>query len=223
MTLQGPSGDVTDTAIQSPDNSNISFSSDDKEDGTFVAGADAAAFDGAWYADLDFFLPANATNVTLSFNNLTVDDRVVLELNGVIIGDAGFGGTTDSKGRMAFNLDAPLTETDFDFDGANSGTVTTGFTLGGENDLRLIVNNTNQGADLKAAAAGFQTSGDATLVGLNATVSFSAVPEPATFILFGAARAFWSLRKDQAASGNLASVAGGTPATPSVAPSQTPA
>jgi hypothetical protein len=109
VTLEGPSGDVTGTAFQSPDNSNISFSSDDKEDGTFVAGADAAAFDGAWYADLDFFLPANATNVTLSFNNLTVDDRVVLELNGVIIGDAGFGGTTDSKGRMAFNLDAPLT------------------------------------------------------------------------------------------------------------------
>jgi hypothetical protein len=53
--------------------------------------------------------------------------------------------------------------------------------------LRLIVNNTNQGADLKAAAQGFQTSGDATLVGLNATVTFSAVPEPATFILFGAA------------------------------------
>ena len=50
VTLEGPSGDVTGTAFQSPDNSNISFSSDDKEDGTFVAGADAAAFDGAWYA-----------------------------------------------------------------------------------------------------------------------------------------------------------------------------
>lgn len=137
VTVEGPSGDVSGTAKQYTDNSSISISSDGEEDGTFVAGATAAAFDGAWWADLAFFLPANATDIVLTFDSLVADDRTVLELNGTAIGNYGFGDTVDSKGKMAFDLDIPLTEGDFSFTGDTSGTITTGFVLGGENDLRL--------------------------------------------------------------------------------------
>jgi hypothetical protein len=202
VTYDGPSGNVTGTAMPTPGGDNISLSSDGEGDGSFVgAGGSltnsdlASAFNGAWIANLSFFIPADAVDVVLTFADLAVDDRVVLELNGAPIGNAGLQGTTNASGVMSFVLDSPGTTTPQDFDADTSGSITTGFILGGSNDLELVVNNTNaapdftHGTNLAQPTQGFQTSGDATLVGVNATISFGTVPEPGTLILFGTALA----------------------------------
>jgi hypothetical protein len=200
LTYDGPSGNVTGTAIQYTDGDSISISSDGKDDGTFagaggsLTSADlAAAFNGVWEGNLDFVLPANAIDVVLTFANLQADDRVVLGLNDVAIGNAGLDGTTNANGIMSFVLDAPLSTSPQDFDADIAGTITTGFHLGATNDLEFIVNNTNaapdltHGTNLAAPTEGFQTSGDATLVAFNATISYETTPEPATLFLMGSA------------------------------------
>src|SRR5437868_7119608 len=56
--------------------------------GSFLSGGSPGAFNGFWFADQTFLLPGNAFGVTLTFNSLYGNDRVVLELNGTIIGNA---------------------------------------------------------------------------------------------------------------------------------------
>ena len=97
-------------------------------------------FDGFWYADEYFSLPSNASNVTFSFNSLWGNDRTVLELNGTILGDGSYYGDTGT-GVMSFPPGPPNVA--YTFTGTTSGTVTSGFVLGGVNDLRLVVNNTD--------------------------------------------------------------------------------
>ena len=36
-----------------------------------------AAFDGFWVADFHFFLPSDASSITLSFSNFYADDRAL--------------------------------------------------------------------------------------------------------------------------------------------------
>ncbi len=204
ITYDGPSGNVSGIAMNyNNGGSNISLSSDGKEDGTFsgaegsLTSADlAASFNGVWDADLDFVLPADAFNVVLTFANLAVDDRVILELNGDTHWKRWASGAQRTlTGVMSFDLDSPLVTTVQDFDADTSGTVSTGFIVGGTNDLRLVVNNTNaapnftNGSNLAAASQGFQSSGDSTLVGLNATLTFDTTPEPTTFLLVSSALA----------------------------------
>jgi hypothetical protein len=159
----------------------ISPTSNGFKDGTFVSGGSLAQFNGFWYADETFSLPSDASNVVLSFDSLYGNDRTVLELNGTIIGNVDHLGATGT-GVMAFPPGPP--DVSYTFTGTESGEVTSGFVLGGVNDLRLIVNNTGQ-VPITAPTATFQNSGDATDANVNATLSYT-VPEPSTLALLGA-------------------------------------
>jgi hypothetical protein len=178
-------GTVTSPAIQR--GAEITLTSDGHRDGTFLEGGSLADFNGFWYADNVFSIPANATDVSLTFSGLEGDDRVVLELNAVPIGDffihGGFSQPPITGGGvMSFPPGPP--DIDYTFTGITSGTITGGFNMGGANDLRLIINNTNND-ELTAPTKTFQTSGDATDATLTATVTYTVVPEPATAAMFG--------------------------------------
>jgi hypothetical protein len=167
----------------------ISLTSDAHNDGTFVNGASLAAFNGFWYADETFTIPTGATNVVLNFSGLQGDDRVVLELNGNILGDFFLNGAfanppTTGSGEMSFPPGPP--DVAYTFTGTTSGTTSTGFNIGGDNDLRLIVNNTH-GSDLSAGTKTFQGSGDATDATVVASINYDVVPEPASVAILCAA------------------------------------
>jgi hypothetical protein len=153
----------------------ISITSNDFRTGTFLRGGSVAAFNGLWYADRTFNLPADATRIALTFSGLAADDRVVLQLNGADIGDMGLFGP--GPGLMMFpgSADAPFT-----FDGATSGTVTTHFIRGGKNDLRLVVNNTGDG--FTAPTTTFRTDTDATAAYLTASVTYTEAKQLAVSI-----------------------------------------
>jgi hypothetical protein len=167
----------------------ISLTSNGEESGKIVSGGKLSKFNGFWEATETFTLPANATNVSLTFSGLFADDRTVLQLNGHDIGNATFkGGTTPVEGDMSLpgsgDTKVPPTKTPFDFTFKTSGTVTntpttTYFVPGGVNTLTLIVNNTDS-SDLKADTVTFQNADDATEAGLSAHVTYDlrAVPEP---------------------------------------------
>jgi hypothetical protein len=120
---------------------NLTLTSNGLAGGTPVTGFNNANFDGYWVADFTFSLPADATGVTLGFDNLFADDRTVLTLNGAQIGN--FGDNGPAAGMIVLTDGAP--ETPFTFTNASSGTVTSGFTLGAVNTLEAIVNNTTGG------------------------------------------------------------------------------
>jgi hypothetical protein len=168
----------------------ISITDTAHEDGNFISGGSLAQFDGAWYADFLFNLPADATNVSLVFSGLRGDDKTVLMLNGSIVGDNGSNGLPARTGTGLFVYAPGGADVNYTFVGVTDATLTTGFILGGQNDLRLIVNNTNS-SDLSTHAKTFQGTGDATDVSMAGTISFDSntVPEPAplSMIAFGAA------------------------------------
>ena len=142
--------------------------------GNFVAGGSIGDYNGYWHAENRFVIPTGASDVQLDFTGLWANDRVVLSLNGVAIGNATFGGNTGA-GLMRFDengVDQPFTFTE-----TTSGLVTNGFNVGGTNVLRMTVNNT--GVDLAAPTVASAFNGDATVAHLaTATVSFTAIPEP---------------------------------------------
>jgi hypothetical protein len=78
----------------------LSITSNENETGTFIAGGSLANFDGFWEATETFFLPSDATDVSLSFAHFSSDDRALLELNGVVIGNSGNG----APGEGSFNF-----------------------------------------------------------------------------------------------------------------------
>jgi len=99
--------------------------------------------DGYWYAQTKFTVPAGATKVTLAIASLFADDRVVIELNGKIIGSTGIG--APGAGQMV--LTDGGANNPYSFTTANAAKinhVTTGFVTG-DNYLKLIVNNTDNG------------------------------------------------------------------------------
>ena len=156
--------------------------------GTFISGGSLANFNGFWMANLQFFLPANATSVSLSFSGLKADDRAVLELNGAVIGNDALVGA----GANVFSFPPGPPDGPFSFNNQTTGTITSGFNLGGANDLTLIVNNVNGG--FFAPTSTFTSTSDGTHVGVDATVGYS-VPEPSilghvgvAFGLLGASR-----------------------------------
>jgi hypothetical protein len=163
----------------------LSVTSTGNGSGSFLPGGNLANFDGFWLADFAFSLPANATSVSINYGNFYVDDRAVLTLNGHIVDATGipYFGHMNDVGEMVFTDGGPLQSySSFSSpDGFFSGTVTTGFNLGGVNTLEAIINNTKAGVygpDLP-----FQ-SGDGTLFGLSGTISYSVVPEPSSLLIF---------------------------------------
>jgi hypothetical protein len=103
----------------------------------------------------------------------------VLELNGVIIGNSG----NNAPGNGNFNFTDGGTLQAFDFTDQISGTVTTGFNIGAENTLVVIINNTGTG--IVGATNGFQSASDNTFFELTGNISYTNAPEPASaaFIL----------------------------------------
>ena len=140
--------------------------------GTFLPGGSVSSFDGFWTATYSFFLPATATGVQFDYSNFFADGRAVLELNGNIVGSAGFVGSSGFNGFMVFTDGAnPQAYT---FDGTIvSGSATTGFILGQVNTITAIINNTTGGCDNPMEGL---VGTDGTGMGLTGSISY--VPEP---------------------------------------------
>ncbi len=155
----------------------LSITSNENETGTFIAGGSLADFDGFWEATESFYLPPSARNVSLSFAHFSSDDRAVLELNGVVIGNSGNG----APGEGSFNFTDGGALQAFDFTNQISGTITTGFNIGGENSLVVIVNNTGSG--ILGATRTFKSSSDNTFFELTGSITDTTVPEPASALL----------------------------------------
>ena len=83
---------VTPFGAGGGDGSNLCLSNTCGAGGTWVTGGGVAGFDGFWTAQLTFTIPAGATGVTLTYPAFTVDDRAVLELNGVIFASGSSAG-----------------------------------------------------------------------------------------------------------------------------------
>jgi hypothetical protein len=157
----------------------ISLTSNGYGSGTFVSGGSAGNFGGFWTARYNFYLPANATGVSFHYSNFFADDRAVLKLNGNILNATG---VPWGQGQMVMTLGGPLLDySPFTFpNGSASGTAVTGFILGGQNAIELIVNNTYSG--VTGPLVGIAS--DRTDVGLLGTITYT-VPEPSSVVLFG--------------------------------------
>lgn len=149
--------------------------------GTFATGGSYDNFNGYWYTDAKFTLPANAQNVYLDFSNLIGDDRVVLELNGTIIGDYFLIQSNKATGDGVFSFLPGPTDVPYTFQGMTTNIINTGFILGGVNDLRMIVNNTAAGTNMFKPTITFSGSGQFTHAGIQAYINYTQpVPEPAS-------------------------------------------
>jgi|HubBroStandDraft_2_1064218.scaffolds.fasta_scaffold270521_1 hypothetical protein len=168
----------------------LSVTSSGNSGGTFVGGGSVGDFDGFWTLNYTFALPSDATAVLLDFSGLYADDRAVLELNGTIIGNTDLNGAV--TGQMTLTDGGP--NNSFTFTDATSGSITTGFDLGGTNVLTIIVNNTGNGAFGSPTDV---SGGDYTVGFLQGSLSYnpgsSPVPEPGSAALLGIAFGFLAL------------------------------
>ena len=163
-----------------PFGSELSISSTGTGVGSFVPGGSWSAFDGFWTAQFSFFLPADASNVSLNFSGVYADDRAVLNLNGTTIGSTGIAYQGNATSGSMVLTDGGLL-VPYAFDGASgtvSGTVSSGFVLGATNTLSGIVNNTGTGVYGPLLPIFEGTSNDGTHFGLLGSVSYTEVPEP---------------------------------------------
>jgi hypothetical protein len=157
----------------------LSVTSTGNNSGTFLQGGSIANFTGFWIADYTFVLPQNATGVSFSYDSFFADDRAVLYLNGQSIAATGIY-ADQGGGEMVF-ADGSNSQS-YSFSSAISGTTSSGFNIGGENIIEVIVNNTGQGiygSDKNIS------QGDNTLLSLSGMISFSSVPEPSSLAVIG--------------------------------------
>jgi hypothetical protein len=162
----------------------VALTSNQTKSGTFATGGSLANFNGFWFANEKFTLPANAANVKLAFSTLLADDRVVLQLNGASIGDFFLnvsGSNPPSTGLGVMSLPPGPPDQPFTFTGQTTGTVTSGFVIGGENVLRLVMNNTHQPA-LNSPTVTYQDANDGSSATVTATLTYD-VPEPGSACL----------------------------------------
>jgi serine/threonine protein kinase len=135
--------------------------------GQFVAGGSAEKFNGYWIATRRFTLPAEVESISLTFSNLWCDDRGVLILNGTVIGNCSVMGP--GPGRMSLSPNVP--DTEFQFTNVTAGTVDSGFVLGGENTLQIVVNNVVW--DRHQRTRPFTSPSDGTHAGVDASIVFT--------------------------------------------------
>lgn len=144
-----------------------------------------AGFEYIYYA---FDLPGDAANVSLSFDRLSADDRLVVDVNDTFLGAWGGRDADNSypvevsnhRGADGFNT--------FEFTGSSgNGTVLDDqslFNVGGQNVIRFWVNNTNSLLVDSSPRSHF-SSGDTSALNTRGTVNYEivAVPAPATGLL----------------------------------------
>ena len=184
-TVSIPNAGVSDVTPfgSGPDGTNLKLDSVGNGSGTWVTGGSNATFDGFWVADLTFTIPAGATGVTLSFSNLHIDDRAVVSLNGASFASLGIGG--GGLGEMVLVDHGP--NDSYTFLQNLTGTVTSGFNIGGTNTIEWIINNTGNG--ISGAPQGL-SGGDYTSFAMVGTLSYStdvaSTPEPGSMGLIAA-------------------------------------
>jgi tRNA A-37 threonylcarbamoyl transferase component Bud32 len=132
--------------------------------GQFATGGSAEQFNGYWTATRRFTLPAEIESISLTFSNFQCDDRGVLMLNGTVIGNYSVMGP--GPGRMSLSPD--LSDAEFQFTNATLGTVDSGFILGGENTLTIVVNNVVW--DRHQRTRPFTSPSDGTHAGVDASI-----------------------------------------------------
>jgi hypothetical protein len=152
---------------------------------------------------ITFTLPVGFTNAVLQIDTFSVDDRAVMELNGVVVAASGIYGP--GNGSFTFTNGGPNQA--FTFLNGNNGPfapITSGF-VSGLNTLTFIVNNTGNGiyGTLRGGPSSLYFDGSVTYsLGANG----GGVPEPATWALMltgftGAGLALRGRRRQMAAAG----------------------
>ena len=176
-------------------NTDITITSTGYGSGLFLHGGSFALFGGYWTAAYRFYLPADATSVSLTYSNLFADDRTVLMLNGDAIDSTGVD--THPPIQTWYQFMVLTNGADFVqwwFNGPNrlvGGTVTRGFKVGQTNILEAIVNNTTNG--IYPAYLCTLTANNGTAFGVNGTVSYSLLPPRLNINLAGSSVAVsWS-------------------------------
>lgn len=120
-----------------------------------------------------FVLPTGFTNPSLSITDLNIDDRGILQLNGVTIDSAGiFGpGTT----TLDLTTSGPTVTQSYAANGPRSVVVTTGF-VAGTNSLTILVNDTNNGINGAPLPGGVNISSTSLGATLQYGILVTAVP-----------------------------------------------
>jgi hypothetical protein len=99
--------------------------------------------DGYWVAERRFTIPAGAKNPLLSITGVSVDDRIVVKINGVAITAAGT--TSAGKGKMQLKDPGKNRTYIFPYKAGKISVQDSADLKPGENKLTIIVNNTNDG------------------------------------------------------------------------------
>jgi hypothetical protein len=124
--------------------------------------------DGYWRARRLFHVPVGAKNIVFKITGLAVDDRAVVILNGNRI--TSVGTTRSGEGDMQFHDPGRNAKWDFPYYGGTVNVVDKVDGRPGVNDLKIIVNNTNQGIYGKIVPiTPYSPSG----FGMNATISYA--------------------------------------------------
>ena len=132
-----------------------------------------------------FDLPTLFENAELVINELLVDDRGVLFLNGSQIDSLGFGGP--GLGQMQLVEGGPSDPFTFARSNANTGprTITSPAFIAGTNNLLLVMNDTGNGilGNTLAQAGSFRYNFSAQVRFNPLQVTTPGVPEPGTWAL----------------------------------------